>query len=165
MGDTLKCSPAGSQRAAQSCPFSYCQGFRASCHWCSFFCCLQACPALKAGCLGKEAAACGGGEARSGMNRAGLVCKGYLWPIESLGILLAHVEECHQLEILCFCHVSQLMISFPDCTQNLALSDLLTSASVTKLHTCGSGHSIHSIGLLYTPGRMLQHYFFPPHLF
>lgn len=50
--------------------------------------------------------------------------KGYLWHIESLGTLLAHLKECHQLEILCFCHMSQLMISFPGCIQSLALPHL-----------------------------------------
>lgn len=49
---------------------------------------------------------------------------GYLWPIESLSTLLAHLKECRQLKILCFCHTSQLMISFPGCIQNLALLDL-----------------------------------------
>lgn len=88
MWDTLKCSPAGSQRAAQSCDFSLCQGFRALCHWCSC-CCLQAHPALKAGCFGKEAAASCGGEAGSEASRAGLVCK--------KGLPVAHRELGHSL--------------------------------------------------------------------
>lgn len=82
-------------RITQSCSvLSFCPlpGLQGLCHWCSFFCCLQAHRALKAGCLGKEAAASCAGESRSGMNRAGLVCKE--------GVPVPHQEPGHSLGTL-----------------------------------------------------------------